>query len=99
MAQTVKHLPAMRETRVQFLGQEDPLAKMIGIAELSEKAKSLEMAAKSNEENYILENHDSMIRDYGRITGDIRDQLLSEEKDSDDDVFEFEPESDGGDKV
>ena len=74
-------------------------SKMIGIAELSEKAKSLEMAAKSNEENYILENHDSMIRDYGRITGDIRDQLLSEEKDRDDDVFEFEPESDGGDKV
>ena len=27
MAQTVKHLPAMRETRVQFLGQEDPLEK------------------------------------------------------------------------
>ena len=23
----VKHLPAMRETRVQFLGQEDPLEK------------------------------------------------------------------------
>ena len=25
MAQTVKHLPAMRETQVQSLGQEDPL--------------------------------------------------------------------------
>ena len=25
MAQTVKRLPAMRETRVQFLGWEDPL--------------------------------------------------------------------------
>ena len=25
MAQMVKNLPAMRETRVQFLGQEDPL--------------------------------------------------------------------------
>ena len=25
MAQTVKNLPAMQETRVQFLGQEDPL--------------------------------------------------------------------------
>ena len=25
MAQTVKHLPAMQETRVRFLGQEDPL--------------------------------------------------------------------------
>ena len=27
MAQTVKHLPAMRETWVQFLSQEDPLEK------------------------------------------------------------------------
>ena len=27
MAQTVKRLPAMRETWVQFLGQEDPLEK------------------------------------------------------------------------
>ena len=27
MAQTVKHLPIMRETRVQSLGREDPLEK------------------------------------------------------------------------
>ena len=27
MAQTVKHLPAMQETRVPSLGWEDPLAK------------------------------------------------------------------------
>ena len=27
MAQTVKHLPAMRETGVRFLGQEDALEK------------------------------------------------------------------------
>ena len=27
LAQTVKHLPAMRETRVRFLGREDPLEK------------------------------------------------------------------------
>ena len=27
MAQTVKNLPAMQETQVQFLGQEDPLEK------------------------------------------------------------------------
>ena len=27
MAQTVKRLPAMRETQVQSLGQEDPLEK------------------------------------------------------------------------
>jgi len=27
MAQIVKNLPTMRETQVQFLGQEDPLEK------------------------------------------------------------------------
>ena len=27
MAQTVKNLPAMQETLIQFLGQEDPLEK------------------------------------------------------------------------
>ncbi|MBO4682007.1 MAG: response regulator [Clostridiales bacterium] len=74
-------------------------AKMIGIADLSEKAKALEQAAKQNDENFILENHEQMIKDYGRITADIREQLLSDDKDEDDDVFEFEPETDGGDKV
>ena len=41
-----------------------------------------------------------MIRDYGRIAGEIKSQLLTDDADKpDDDVFEFEPESDGGDKV
>ena len=31
VAQTVKHLPAMRETWVRFLGQEDPLEKEMTI--------------------------------------------------------------------
>ena len=31
VAQTVKHLPAMRESRVLFLGREDPLEKEMGI--------------------------------------------------------------------
>ena len=31
MAQMVKHLPAMQETRVRFLGQEDPLEKEMAI--------------------------------------------------------------------
>ena len=29
MAQTVKHLPAVQETRVQSLGQEDPLEQEV----------------------------------------------------------------------
>ena len=31
IAQSVKNLPAMQETRVQFLGQEDPLEKEMAI--------------------------------------------------------------------
>ena len=31
MAQTVKHLPAMLETRVQSLGWEDPLEKEMAV--------------------------------------------------------------------
>ena len=31
VAQRVKHLPAMRETWVRFLGQEDPLKKQMAI--------------------------------------------------------------------
>ena len=31
VAQTIKHLPAMWETRVQFLGREDPLEKKMAI--------------------------------------------------------------------
>ena len=31
MAQTVKRLPAMRETQVQSLGQEDPLEKEMAL--------------------------------------------------------------------
>ena len=75
-------------------------SKMIGITDLSEKARALEKAAKENEETYILQNHEAMIRDYGKIAGDIKKQLIyEEEEDPDDDVFEFEPENDGGDKV
>ena len=76
-------------------------SKMIGVIDLSEKAKALEKAAKENEENFILANHEAMIRDYGRIAGEIKNQLLSDDEDKpdDDDVFEFEPENDGGDKV
>ncbi|MBR3280093.1 MAG: response regulator [Lachnospiraceae bacterium] len=74
-------------------------SKMIGISDLSEKAKDLEQAAKQNSEQYILDNHENMIRDYGRITGIIREQLMSEENSTEDDVFEFSPENEGGDEA
>ena len=74
-------------------------SKMIGISDLSEKAKALEQAAKENEETFILNNHENMIRDYGRISANIKDQLISEENGPDDDVFEFAPENEGGDEA
>lgn len=74
-------------------------AKMIGIYDLSEAAKALEMAAKNNEESYILDNHEQMVRDYGRITAEIRDKLLGDGTGEDDDVLEFEPENEGGDQA
>ena len=73
---------------------------MIGVTGLSEKAKALEKAAKENEENFILQNHEAMIRDYGVIAGEIKNLLMSGDEDKqDDDVFEFAPENDGGEKV
>ena len=78
-------------------------AKMIGAADLSEKAKSLEMAAKSSDEAFILSNHDQTMMDYGRICGEIKAQLMNIPADADEDddeVFEFVPEDDsakGGD--
>ena len=74
-------------------------SKMIGIGDLSEKAKALEQAAKETGEEFILGHHEEMIKDYSRITADIKEQLLSEEDSLDDDVFEFSPESEGGDKA
>ena len=74
-------------------------SKMIGIYDLSEKAKSLEMAAKNNDETYILGNHEAMIRDYDDITAVIREKLITGAPDDDGDVLEFAPEENGGDKV
>jgi HPt (histidine-containing phosphotransfer) domain-containing protein len=74
-------------------------SKMIGIYDLSEKAKSLETAAKNNDETYILGNHEAMIRDYDDITAVIREQLITGAPDDDGDVLEFAPEENGGDKV
>ena len=75
-------------------------SKMIGVSDLSEKAKALEKAAKENEEGFILANHETMIREYGRITAEVKDKLMTEDNgDDDDEVLEFNPEGNGGDKV
>ena len=40
VAQKVKNLPAMQETRIQFLGQEDPLEKTIATTPVSSPRES-----------------------------------------------------------
>ena len=76
-------------------------SKMIGAADLSEKAKSLEMAAKASDEGFIVSNHDQAMMDYARICGEIKSQLMNiPAVEEDDEVFEFVPEDDsakGGD--
>ncbi|MCQ2503315.1 MAG: response regulator [Saccharofermentans sp.] len=70
-----------------------------GIGELSRRAKALEIAAKQTDDKYILENHGKMISYYLQITEDILGKLTEPEpgKSEDDEIFEFAPESDGGD--
>ncbi len=77
-------------------------SKMIGATDLSEKAKALEMAAKSSDEGFIVSNHDQAMMDYARICGEIKAQFMgvSQDDQGDDEVFEFVPEDDsseGGD--
>ena len=51
MAQTVKRLPAMRETRVQFLGREDPLEE-----EMATHSSTLAWEIPSKEEPGMLQS-------------------------------------------
>lgn len=53
-------------------------AALIGAAELSAKAKALEMAAKDKRPDFIKENHASFIKEYLRIASDIRSDLFGE---------------------
>ena len=46
MAQIVKNLPAMQETRVQFLGQEDSLEKEMDSLQYSFLENSMDRGAK-----------------------------------------------------
>ena len=70
-------------------------SKMIGIMDLSEEAKALEMAAKEQKEEFITDNHDQVMMDYSRYAAEIKEKL-NVGSDEDDEVFEFEPEDEGG---
>ena len=66
---------------------------MIGLIELSEKAKSLEKAAREQKEDFLIDHHESVIKKYARAAADIKEQFGL---DSEDEVFEFEPEDEDG---
>jgi HPt (histidine-containing phosphotransfer) domain-containing protein len=68
--------------------------KMIGILGLSDKAKELETAAREQKEDYIVDHHEDVIKNYSRIAADIKEQfnLNSDE----DEILEFEPEDEAG---
>ncbi len=66
-------------------------AKMIGMTELSEKAKALEMAAKEGKEDFILEHHEEVIKRYSRMAADVK-ELLDAGLGEDDEILEFEPQ-------
>ena len=53
-------------------------AKMIGAGQLSEDAKAMEMAAKEHREEYIAENHYSLMSEYTRLFKGL-DSALDEE--------------------
>ena len=74
-------------------------SKMIGIIDLSEEAKALEMAAKEQKEDFITTNHEQVLMDYARYAAEIKEKFNVDT--DDDEVFEFEPEGDdnGGTKA
>lgn len=68
-------------------------SKMIGAADLSERARNLEKAASDKKEEYISENHEDLIKDYSRLSAEINEQFGVKENDDEDEIFEFVPES------
>ena len=67
-------------------------SKMIGCMGLSEKAKSLEFAAKENREEFIAAEHRGIMDEYRTLSDGILSALgmpVPEESD----VLEFEPEN------
>ena len=73
-------------------------SKMIGCMGLSEKAKSLEFAAKENREDFIVSGHQSVMDEYKMISDSIL-AALGMPVPQDSDVLEFSPEDDSNDEI
>ncbi len=72
-------------------------SKMIGADSLSEQARLLEEAAKKEDENTLLSNHEKFITTYKAVLDEIRAEYgtsdeSAEETEEDDDILEFSPE-------
>ena len=72
--------------------------KMIGCDVLSERAKTLEFAAKNGEFDVIAQNHDALMADYRTLTDQIQAVCgggpVPEKSDADEgEIFEFLPDS------
>ncbi len=57
-------------------------AKLIGAMALSDLAQSLEMAGKDGDIGYIRENHSVFMEDYVRMQGVLKEYLVGEEEES-----------------
>ncbi len=76
-------------------------SKMIGAMDLSETARGLETAAKSQDRDYIDHNHEAMLAMYDRVldvikemTGNTADTADAQEAEDDDEIIEFDPMQD-----
>lgn len=84
-------------------------SKMIGAGAFSESAKALEMAAKENREEFIAENHYSMMGEYSRLAkglasilaDEIRsakeeksDEIKEESSEAEEEILEFSADED-----
>lgn len=77
-------------------------AKMIGASGLSEKARELEIAAKGEDNAYIHDNHDEMMREYLLVTNGIlavygkkknqNGAFEGQQEDAEEEILEFMPE-------
>ena len=74
---------------------------MIGAMDLSETARGLETAAKSQDRDCIDHNHEAMLAMYDRVldvikemTGNTADTADAQEAEDDDEIIEFDPMQD-----
>ena len=80
-------------------------SKMIGAAELSEVAYTLEKAAKKGDEETIRKGHSNAMREYARLANGIlrifgkQSDNAGSEQAQDDEILEFAPEAETDDEI